>query len=161
ARPVRPAGLGALAGGTPFRFPLPHRDLHARAQAGLRLLTLSLPARRTHRGPRGPQGRPAASRAARAGGACRAVWAAAARFRALAGTFVHGPMAGTGPGGSGRERRPRACTRRRRTSFLAFTIEPRRAADKRLSRRPSSKEDGTSPSLAGSGADCNPLETEM
>ena len=71
-RPVRLADLGALARRAAVRLPLPDRDLHARAEAGARLLRAAVPARRPAGRPGRPQGRPGGGRAARAGGARRA-----------------------------------------------------------------------------------------
>ena len=48
-----------------FGLPLPHRDLHAGAQAAVRLLRVAVPARRRTGRPRRPQGRPRRRRAAR------------------------------------------------------------------------------------------------
>ena len=71
AEPVRLAGLGAAAGGADLRLPLPAGDLHARRQAGARLLRAAVPARRPAGRPGRPQGRPAGRRPARPGGARR------------------------------------------------------------------------------------------
>ena len=46
AQPVRLAGLEPRAHRAAVRLPLPHRDLHAAAEAGLRLLRAAVPARR-------------------------------------------------------------------------------------------------------------------
>ena len=55
-----------------LRLPLPHRDLHAGAEAGVRLLRAAVPPRRPARRPGRPQGRPQGRGAARAGGVGRA-----------------------------------------------------------------------------------------
>ena len=68
AEPVRLPGLGAAAGRADLRLPLPAGDLHARRQAGARLLRAAVPARRPARRPGRPQGRPAGRRPAGAGG---------------------------------------------------------------------------------------------
>ena len=56
--PVRLGDVGARPGRAGLRLPLPHRDLRAEAEAGLRLLRAAVPARRPLRRPRRPQGRP-------------------------------------------------------------------------------------------------------
>ena len=58
AQPVRLGGVAPRPQRTPLRLPLPHRDLHAPAEAHLRLLRAAVPARRPPRRARRPQGRP-------------------------------------------------------------------------------------------------------
>ena len=60
---VRFAGLGARPHRAPVRLPLPHRDLHAGAQARARLLRAAVPARRPRWSPASTS-RPTASAAA-------------------------------------------------------------------------------------------------
>ena len=57
--PFDPHRLGAHAHRAPVRFPLPHRDLHARREARIRLLLPALPARREQSSP-GSTSRPTA-----------------------------------------------------------------------------------------------------
>ena len=62
--PVRLARLVPRAHRAAVRLQLPHRDLHAEAEADLRLLRAAVPARRPARRPCRPQGRPRRRRAA-------------------------------------------------------------------------------------------------
>ena len=57
AVPVRPADLLPAASRAAIRLPLPHRDLHARAETPIRLLRLAVSARRAAGRPRRPEGR--------------------------------------------------------------------------------------------------------
>ena len=72
AVPVRPVDLGARPHRAGLRLPLPHRDLHAGAEAGVRLLRVPVPARRRAGGPGRPEGRPGGGCAAGAGRVRRA-----------------------------------------------------------------------------------------
>ena len=69
---VRLARLGTIPHRARLRLSLPPGDLHAEAQADLRLLRPSLPARRRAGRPGGREGRAVRRRAARAGCVCRA-----------------------------------------------------------------------------------------
>ena len=66
-QPVRSRGLEPRPGEPTVRLPLPDRDLHAAAEADLRLLRAAVPAGRQRRRPARPEGRPTARRAAGAG----------------------------------------------------------------------------------------------
>ena len=55
--PVRPVDLLPATGAAAVRFSLPHRDLHACAQAPIRLLRMAVPARRQAGRPRRSEGR--------------------------------------------------------------------------------------------------------
>ena len=81
AQPVRLAGLVPRPHRAAVRLPLPHRDLHAAAEADLRLLRAAVPARRRARRARRPQGRPCRRRAARPGRLRRAGRRRRARWR--------------------------------------------------------------------------------
>ena len=59
AQPVRPGRVGAGAHRAALRLLLPDRDLHARREAGARLLRPAVPAARRDRRPGRPQGGPA------------------------------------------------------------------------------------------------------
>ena len=70
--PFDPVVLAARAHRAALRLPLPDRDLHAGAQAAVRLLRAAVPARRGDRRPGRPQGRPAVGSPGREGGVRRA-----------------------------------------------------------------------------------------
>ncbi len=65
--PVRPAGVLPAPGAAAVRFPLPHRDLHTRGPARVRLLRVAVPARRAAGRARRPEGRTRPRRVARGG----------------------------------------------------------------------------------------------
>ncbi len=85
AVPVRSACVVPAAGRADVRLPLPHRDLHARAQAPIRLLRMAVHARRAARRPCGPEGRTSDRRAQCRRRIHRTGPGAVARGEALAG----------------------------------------------------------------------------
>ena len=67
AEPVRPCGVEPRSGQPVVRLPLPHRDLHASAEADLRVLRVADPVGRLHRRSSRPEGGPSGRRVAGAG----------------------------------------------------------------------------------------------